>query len=367
MGVRQLNDGPCRTYLIASEKTRQVALVDPVLDRVDDYLKLLQREKWRLAYIIDTHTHADHISGGAALCDRTQTPYVMDPHALAKCPNHRVKDGEALKVGEITIRCISTPGHTNDSITLAIDGHLLTGDFLFIGEQGAGRTDLPTGDPGEHFESLQKLKEFGDTTIILPAHDYEGHVQSTLGAERLKNPRLRFTSKKQYVDWLMRQAQPTPEWMLKVVQENYACSQRPGKEWIPVDSPMCAVGGSLTLGVDGQQVRTVPPDEAKRRIESAGALALDVREPEEYTGELGHIPESRLIPVAELSSRLGELESYRGREIITVCMSGGRSLTAAGVLRQAGFANVASMSEGMIGWNLRKYPIARDAWRAHGR
>ena len=367
MRLRQLNDGPCRTYLVASEKTRQAALVDPVLDRVDDYLKLLEREKWRLAYIIDTHTHADHISGGPALRDRTQTTYVMDPHARAKCPNHRVKEGEALKVGDITIRCISTPGHTNDSISLAVDGHILTGDFLFIGGQGAGRTDLPTGDPAEHFDSLQKLKEFSDKTIVLPAHDYEGHTQSTLGAERLANPRLRFTSKGEYVDWLKRQAQPTPEWMLKVVQENYACSQRPGKGWIPVDSPMCAVGGSPTLGVDGQHVKTISPEEARQRIESVTALALDVRERDEYIDELGHIPGSRLIPVAELSNRLGELESYRSKEIITVCRSGGRALTAAGVLMQAGFSNVVSMSEGMTGWNLRRYPVSRELKSPHGR
>ncbi|MBM4405237.1 MAG: MBL fold metallo-hydrolase [Chloroflexi bacterium] len=367
MHLKQLNEGPCRTYLIGSEKSRQAALVDPVLDRVDEYLRLLKREKWRLACIIDTHTHADHISGGPALRDRTQAPYVMDPNARAKCPNHRVRDGERLKVGDVTIRVLATPGHTNDSITLVVDGHLLTGDFLFIGDQGAGRTDLPTGDAGEHFESLQKLKEFSDKTIVLPAHDYEGHAQSTMGAERTANLRLRFTSKQTYRDWLKRQAQPTPEWMLKVVQENYACSQRPGKEWIPVDSPMCAVGGSLTLGVDGQQVRTMTPEEAKRRIEGTGALALDVREPDEYTDEFGHVPGSRLIPVGQVAHRLGELEEFRGKEIITICRSGGRSLTAAAVLMQAGFGNVASMSEGMMGWNLRKYPIEREARPSRGR
>ncbi len=152
MIFEQLNPGPCRTYLAASEKTREAVLIDPVLDRVEDYLKVLEQGNWRLGFIVDTHTHADHISGGMALRDHTQAPFAMHHLARPYCPTHRVNDGDVLGAGDVQFKCLYTPGHTNDSMTLVFEDRLFTGDFLFIGEAGAGRTDLPTGDPGEHFE-----------------------------------------------------------------------------------------------------------------------------------------------------------------------------------------------------------------------
>jgi glyoxylase-like metal-dependent hydrolase (beta-lactamase superfamily II)/rhodanese-related sulfurtransferase len=358
---RQLNPGPCRTYLIGSESSREVALVDPVLDRVQDYLTLLERDRWRLVQIIDTHTHADHISGGPALCDHTRVPYAMHHLGRPHCPTRRLRDGEEIGVGEVTIRCLHTPGHTNDSLTLVAGDRLLTGDFLFIGDAGAGRTDLPTGDPGEHFDSLQKLKALPDTMEVFPAHDYQGRVSSTLRQERRDNPRLRFTAKDEYIRWLEGLATPAPDWMRKVVEANYACTQTPGSVWIPVDLPACQVKGSLSLGVDGQPVSTIPAEEVRRRIDGGGdVLVLDVRNPDEYAGELGHIAGSLLIPVPALSQRLGELEPHREREIITVCRSGGRSHTAAGILMQAKFPRVVSMEGGMTRWRALGYPGEHD-------
>jgi glyoxylase-like metal-dependent hydrolase (beta-lactamase superfamily II)/rhodanese-related sulfurtransferase len=356
MIFRQLNPGPCRTYLVGSEKTREAALVDPVLDRVEDYLAILEHERLRLAWIIDTHTHADHISGGPALCDHTKAPYAMHHLGRPHCPTQRMRDGDTIAVGDVTLRCLHTPGHTNDSLTLAAGDRLLTGDFLFIGDAGAGRTDLPTGDPGEHFDSLQKLKGLPDATEVFPAHDYQGKVSSTLRQERKDNPRLRFTAKDEYVRWLAGLATPPPDWMRKVVEANYACTQTPGSVWIPVDLPACQVKGSLSLGVDGQPVRTISAEEARRRIETGGAVVLDVRNPDEYTGELGHIKGSILIPVPALAQRLREIEPQREREIITVCRSGGRSHTAAGILMQAKFPRVVSMEGGMTRWRALGYP-----------
>jgi len=358
MIFRQLNPGPCRTYLIGDETTGEVALVDPVLDRVQDYLELLEKEHLRLAQIIDTHTHADHISGGPALCDHTRAPYAMHHLGRPHCPTQRLRDGDTIKVGGVTLRCLHTPGHTNDSLTLVAGDRLLTGDFLFIGDAGAGRTDLPTGDPGEHFDSLQKLKSLPDGMEVHPAHDYQGKVSSTLGQERHDNPRLRFKSKEEYVRWLANLATPPPDWMKNVVEANYACTQTPGAVWIPVDLPACQVKGSLTLGVDGQPVETITAEEARRRLDAGGALVLDVRNPGEYTGELGHIDGSLLIPVPALAERLGELEAHRDRTIITVCKSGGRAHTAAGILMQAKFPRVVSMEGGMTRWRELGYPIA---------
>ena len=356
MLFRQLNPGPCRTYLVGSGKTLEVALVDPVLDRVQDYLAMLERERLRLAFIIDTHTHADHISGGPALCDHTRAPYAMHHLGRPHCPTQRLRDGDTIAVGDVTIRCMHTPGHTNDSLTLVAGDRLLTGDFLFIGDAGAGRTDLPTGDPGEHFDSLQKLRDLPDAMEVHPAHDYQGRVSSTLRQERKDNPRLRFGAKDEYVRWLAALATPAPDWMGKVVEATYACTQTPGSVWIPVDLPACQVKGALSLGVDGQPVRTITAEEARRRIEAGGVAVLDVRNPDEYAGELGHIAGSVLIPVPALAQRLQEMEPHREREIITVCKSGGRSHTAAGILMQAKFPRVASMEGGMTRWRALGYP-----------
>lgn len=361
MIFRQVNPGPCRTYLVGSEKTREAALIDPVLDRVEDYLKILEQEKWRLAFIIDTHTHADHISGGMALRDHTQAPFAMHQLARPHCPTYRVHDGDSIKFSDIEIKCLYTPGHTNDSLTLVIEDRLLTGDFLFIGEGGAGRTDLPGGDPGEHFDSLQKLKEWSDEMLVYPAHDYHGQTHSTLGQERRTNPRLRFTSRDEYVRWLAALAAPPPDWMVGVLEVNYVCTQDPRAAWIPVDQSACEVPGPLSLGVDGQPVNTITVEEVKDRLDSRGegVWVLDVRSRDEYEGELGHVAGSVVIPLQELAQRLNEVEPYSGKEIITVCKSGGRSHTAAGLLMQANFNNVATMGGGMTRWNELRYPIER--------
>jgi glyoxylase-like metal-dependent hydrolase (beta-lactamase superfamily II)/rhodanese-related sulfurtransferase len=367
MIFKQLNPGACRTYLVGSEKTREAALIDPVLERVEEYLKIVDQENWRLAFIIDTHTHADHISAGAALHDQTRTPYAMHRLARAQCPNLRVQDGDVINVGDVQIKCLYTPGHTNDSLTLVVEDHLVTGDFLFIGEAGAGRTDLPTGDPGEHFDSLQKLKEFSDQMLVYPAHDYHGRRHSNLGQERQTNPRLRVTSRDEYVRWLSQLALPSAGWMIKVVEANYACAQDPKAAWVPVDLPACEVGGTLTMGVDSQPVNIITAEEVRRKIEADDeVLILDVRRDDEYVGPLGHIAGSVLVPVQLLCRRLDELEPYRDKEIITVCKSGGRSHTAAGILMQAGFTRIASMDGGMTRWNELGYPIARQGSEGAG-
>ncbi len=199
--------------------------------------------------------------------------------------------------------------------------------------------------------------------LVYPAHDYRGQSHSDLGRERQANPRLRTTSRQEYVRWLSALAASAPEWMMEVIEANSTCTQDPKAAWIPVDLASCEMKGPLTLGVDGQPVRTIAVEEARERIETeqAGVLVLDMRHDDEYIGELGHIHGSLLIPVEDLAQRLDELEPYRGREIITVCRGGGRSHTGAGILMQAGFANVASMADGMTGWNQRGYPVTREA------
>jgi sulfur dioxygenase len=361
MIFEQLNPGACRTYLIACEKSREVAIVDPVLERADDYVRLLEKERWKLAYIIDTHTHADHISGGPALCDYTHAPYVMHTLARPHCSTHRVNEGDTLQFGTVSLKMLYTPGHTSDSLALLLPDRILTGDTLFIGEGGAGRTDLPGGDPGHHYDSLLRLKALPDELLVFPAHDYRNQKQSTLGSERRMNPRLQLRTREEYVNWLSNLSLAPADWMLKVLEVNYACSQDPGSAWIPVDVPACQVKSALSLGVDGQPVKTISVEEARSLLNSDATanLVLDVRNPDEYIGELGHISGSLLIPVAQLPHRLAELQNYRQRQVICFCKAGGRSHTAAGILMQAGFPSVVSVAGGMTRWNELKYPTTK--------
>lgn len=351
MYFRQLNSAACKTYLIASMQSKEAILVDPVLEGVDDYLKKVAQEGFRLRYVIDTHVHADHISGGAALRDRAGVDYIMHETSASACANRRVHEGDELMLGEIRIEFLHTPGHTQDSLTLMLPNRLLTGDFLFIGAGGAGRTDLPGGDAGEHWDSLQKLNDLPDALLIFPAHDYHGRQNSTLGEERQQNPRLKKRSRDEYVDWLETLKLGPADWMADVIRANYACAQDPREAWIPVDQPACEVKGTQG-NVNVELVHTISAEALRRELDEGRIpVLLDVRQPEEFDGELGHIPNSLLIPVGELPKRLDELEEHRYREVVTICRSGGRSATAAAVLTVAGFKNVRSLEGGMKRWN----------------
>lgn len=359
MIFEQLNTGACKTYLIASEETHEAMLVDPVLEKVDDYLADLRRRRLRLTHVVDTHVHADHISGGAAIRDRTAAYYVMHQLSVSACANIRVAEGDLIRVGEIEVHILHTPGHTQDSITLVLPDRLLTGDFLFIGEGGAGRTDLPGGDAGEHWDSLQKLQSLPDALMIFPAHDYHGREKSTLGEERQGNPRLRPRSRSEYATWLDSQKLGPATWMADVIKANYACARDPRAAWIPVDQPTCEVKGSQG-NVNAELVRTISARALRDRLEEGKRpLIIDVRQPDEFRGELGHIAGAFELSVGELAGRLDELAGFENRPIVTVCRSGGRSGTAAAILTVAGFHDVHSLEGGIQVWRELGYPVER--------
>jgi rhodanese-related sulfurtransferase len=299
--------------------------------------------------VIDTHTHADHISGARALNDRTGARYVMFNKTPLGCVDIKVDEEDRFDLGDIPIRFIYTPGHTKDSMTLLLPDRILTGDVLFIG--GAGRTDLLGGDPGEHYDSLfNKLKPLDDSLLVYPAHDYHNKTYSTLGDEKKYNDHLQERTREEYVTWLKSMRAPTPEWMKEVLQANYSCAISPKEVWKPVDEATCEVGvGAVTGGVNMQEVPEIGVDEFSQKLSSdQPPLLLDVRQPEEYN--LDHILGSKLIPLGELTKHLEELEQYKDQEIITICRSGGRSATAASILAQSDFTDVFSLKGGMLEW-----------------
>lgn len=360
--VRQLNPHACRTYLLGVESAAEVLLVDPVLEHVGDYLELLERENRRLTHVIDTHTHADHISGAAALRDEIGCEYVMHTRAPARCVSVRVADGFAGTLGPVSLQVLHTPGHTQDSVTLVLPNAMLTGDVLFLDDAGAGRDDLPGGDPEKHWASLQHLLALPERLMVYPAHEYRNRQPSSLGQQKRHNPVLQSRTKDAYVRYVEELRLGPAEWMKDVLQANYACARDPKAAWIPVDVPACEVKGTLAVGVNEQQVAAMPAAELKRRLDAGHApILLDVRETHELQEELGHLPAIRHIPVGSLSSRLVELEPDKDREIVTVCRSGGRATTAAQILQQAGFTHVQSLEGGMAAWRMAGYPVTTEA------
>jgi sulfur dioxygenase len=357
MIFEQLNPHACRTYLIGDEKSREAILVDPVLEHVEDYLKALDQRKLTLTHVIDTHTHADHISGAAALKDEVSCQYVMHQTAPARCVTFHVTDGFECRLGTIPVKVIATPGHTKDSIALVMNDRILTGDVLFLDDAGAGRTDLPGGDPGEHWDSMQRLLGLPDHLIVYPAHEYRNRRPSSLKDQKLHNPNLQPRSKKAYIDYLEGLKLGPADWMKDVLKANYACARDPKAAWIPVDVPACEVKGTMAVGANDQLVAGIPVEEVKRELDEGHSLfLLDVRDPDELTGELGHIRGVTNIPVTALAHRLAELDSHRSRKIVTICKAGGRAHTAAQILMQAGFPKVHVMMGGMTGWKQAGLP-----------
>lgn len=349
MLFEQLNDGNCKTYLVADGA--EAALVDPLLGREDHYLRVLADRGLKLRAVVDTHVHADHLSACALLRDRTGADHVVHAASRVAEGNARVEEGRRILVGAVPMEVIHTPGHTGDSMTLRLPDRLLTGDFLFLGEGGAGRTDLPGGDPGAHWDSLQKLSTLDGALLVFPGHDYRGRRESTLGEERASNPRLQPKSREAYVAWLQGLQMPPAEWMKAVVMANLACTRDGKGVEIPSGGAVCEVGAGCA---------TVPQITCEELMTSPeSALLLDVRQPDEFTGPLGHLKGARLIPLGELASRLAELNAFKDQPIVVNCKAGARSNKGTELLMEAGFAKVRSLSGGMGRWNELGYPVER--------
>jgi cysteine desulfurase / selenocysteine lyase len=214
-------DAGCRSYLIADPETKQAAIVDPIREHVDDYLDLLQTKRYQLVYTIETHTHADHLSGSPRLRDLTGAKMLMHAASPVVCVDRGLSDGDTIQLGKLRIDVIATPGHTLDSVCLVLPDRVLTGDTLLIG--GCGRTDLPTGDAHALYHSLRRLLDLPDGTAVFPAHDYDGRRASTIGRERKQNPRLKLKTVEDFTGTMKKMQLPMPPNLGEVLQTNQRC------------------------------------------------------------------------------------------------------------------------------------------------
>ena len=200
------------TYLIASAKGREAIMIDPVLDNIEEYISLLNEFDLKLVKVIDTHIHADHITGASALRDQTKCVTIMGDQTPADAVEIKVKDEEIIKLDQLEIKALHTPGHTSDSFSFLMNDHLFSGDTLLI--NGTGRTDFQNGSAKDAYNSIfNRLLKLPEETLLYPGHDYNGKKVSSIGNEKKFNPRLQITSENEYIEIMNNLNLPEPKLM----------------------------------------------------------------------------------------------------------------------------------------------------------
>lgn len=340
--VEELNDSNCKTYLLTNGKS--AALVDPVRERCERYRDVVQERGLALELVLETHTHADHLMIDDATKKALGARVVMHRSSPSPLVDTHVEEGDEIRLGDSLIRVLHTPGHTPDSVSYVWEEAVFPGDVLLIG--GSGRTDFAGGDAGESYDSVtRKLFSLPDRFVVWPAHDYKGRTSSTIGEEKRSNPRFAGKSRDEYIALMNDLGLALPERIQQVLQVNQS----------GFDSE--EVGG-FPLITDAAAVPPVTVHALATALEGAEPpLIIDVREPEEFTGELGHIQGSLLVPLDSLVRRLPKLAGYGDRTVVVACRAGARSRSAAAMLRAAGFARVSNLEGGMLAWVDAELPV----------
>ena len=342
MLFRQLFDSVSSTYtyLLASRAGGEALLIDPVFERVDRYLQLLNELDLRLVKAVDTHTHADHITGLGTLRDITRCVTVLGENSKADVVSMRVREGDRIAIEGVSLDVLETPGHTDDSYSFLLRDRVFTGDALLI--RGTGRTDFQNGDPYAAYDTLfNKLLKLPEDTRVYPAHDYKGDTVSTIGEEKAHNPRLQVRSAEEYVDIMNALHLPNPKLMDVAVPANLKIGYK-------ADDPTIREG---TLSVV----------EARRRLERSDGVFIDLREGTERQRD-GVIPHSVHVPYVDLAEAVlpgGALSQIAGRPLILYCAYGERSALALRTLREAGLTQVFHLGGGLAAWRREGGAIAR--------
>ncbi|HEY9767249.1 MAG TPA: MBL fold metallo-hydrolase [Coleofasciculaceae cyanobacterium] len=227
MLFRQLYDSESSTYtyLLADLALKEAILVDPVLEQVERDWQLLKELDLSLRHCLETHIHADHITGTGKLRELTGCSGIVPENAQADCADRHIQDEEDLELGSIVIEAIATPGHTDSHMAYLVNGErVLTGDVLFI--RGCGRTDFQNGDAGRLYDSVtKKLFTLPDATLVYPAHDYRGQTVSTIGEEKSWNPRFVGRDRSNFIQLMSNLNLPDPKKMMEAIPANKSCGQ----------------------------------------------------------------------------------------------------------------------------------------------
>lgn len=359
---RQLFDARSSTYtyLLADPDTREAVLVDPVFEQFPRDAALLRELGLRLVFVLETHVHADHVT--AAWLHREQSGCRIAVGRGGGTTGHDLllSDGDRVPFGRRHLEVRATPGHTGACLTFVLDDRslALTGDALLV--RGAGRTDFQSGDARTLYRSVRdRIFTLPDDTQLLPAHDYAGRTSTTVGEEKTFNPRLGGArSEDDFAGYMANLALPPPRSMDVAIPANRVCG-RPSETARPEAGPSAgaAAGTPARWAPAARTYAGVPEIPVAWLAEHRREVHLvDVREPAEFDGELGHIEGAELVP---LSSLRGALTPWpREAPVVVICRSGGRSAQGALILEGAGFTRVANLTGGMIAWRGAGLPVA---------
>jgi sulfur dioxygenase len=338
------------TYLLADDTSREGVLIDPVFEQHLRDVALVRELEVKLLYTLDTHVHADHVTGAWLMRDVLGSRIAIAKASGAHGADDDLDHGDVVRFGGLALEVRSTPGHTNGCVTYVLGDRSMafTGDALLV--RGAGRTDFQQGDAEMLFDSVRdQILSLPDDCIVYPAHDYNGRTSTTVGEERKHNPRLGDGVRKQdFVGYMSNLGLPHPKKLAEAVPANLQCGRPPEGTAVPcqpVWGPVIRTfAGVLEVGPDWVHAHR---DELR---------FVDVRELEEVAAtDMGKIEGSTVIPLSTLRERVSEVP--HDRPVVTICPAGARSAQAALILEQAGVPSVANLFGGLIRWRALGYPV----------
>jgi len=336
MIFRQLFDSVSSTYtyLIGSRAGGEALIIDPVLEKVDSYIKLLEQLDVKLVKVIDTHIHADHISGIAELRDKTNCITIMGDATKADVVSMRVADNEVIKLEKLELKSLYTPGHTDDSFSFMMNDRIFSGDTLLI--RGTGRTDFQNGDPYDSYNSIfERLLKLPENTLLYPAHDYNGNTVSTIGEEKKFNPRLQVNSAEEYVKIMNNLNLSNPKMMDIAVPANQ----------------------QLGINLERQKkINGLDVDAFNHKIKSEEYQLIDLRENNEIK-KIGTIKNSLNIPFQDFLDSIKNNSSKFNKNLLLFCAIGERSTLATQVIRSYDILNSYHLIGGIKEWIKKEMPV----------
>jgi len=344
MIFEEIRSGGCCSYVIACGETCAGVVVDAELSQIDRTLAFLSKAGVRVHYVVDTHTHADHFTASLELSRRLDVPRVMHRSSVAPDVDVRLDDGETLIAGKLRIRAIATPGHTDDSMSLVLPDRVLTGDTLLRG--ATGRTDLPTGNPDQLYDSLfHKLLLLDDGLEVYPGHNYKGLPVTTIGEEKATNPRLQKKDRAAFVEQMRALNLGMPDHLTEALRTN-----RTGGKTV-----------AQLLDEAARRIAFVSMEELHERVTARATdlVVLDIRERDAY--DAGHIPGARHVPRGQLELRIDSVLPDPTVRIVTCCEFGKISTLAADTLHTMGYTRAVALDGGIKAWREASYPLEGSA------
>lgn len=348
---RQLFDPQSSTYsyLLADGRTREAVLIDPVFEQVRREVALIEELGLDLILTIETHVHADHVTGAWLLRRRLGSRTAVSARSGAAGADVTFGDGDTLSFGGRHLTVMATPGHTDGCSTFVLDDRSMafTGDCLLI--RGCGRTDFQQGDPGAMYRSVHdRIFRLPDECLLYPGHDYKGSTVTSVGEEKLFNPRLGGDiGEADFAGYMRNLGLAHPNRIDVAVPANLRCGEPEG----PVPEAADPDWAPLTYTYAG--LWEVQPQWLEEHL--GEVQVVDVREAPEFEGILGHIEGAVLVPLGSLRDHAAALD--RTRPVVTVCRSGARSAQAAVLLEKEGFSRIANLAGGMLRWRAQRLPV----------